>query len=65
MEEYKDFWMIYVEGASSPNKRHYSYDSVYKEAERLAKLHIGKRVYILRPTAAIVQELAPITVIKL
>ncbi len=64
-EEYRDFWMIYVEHGSSPSKKHHSYDSAYKEAERLAKLHIGKKVYILRPTMAVIQELAPLTIIKL
>lgn len=45
MSEYK-FWMVYVEGASSPTKHHWSYKEAYEEAERLVT-KTGKQAYLL------------------
>ena len=42
----KGFYMVYVEGAGAPARRHDTYDSAYKEAVRLVKKDGGK-VYIL------------------
>lgn len=67
MEIEKEFWMIYVENRSSPTKRHYTYDSAFEEAKRLASdlKNIKSKVYILRATGCLVQELAPIKYTKL
>lgn len=36
------FWMVFVEGASSPKKQHETVESAQMEAERLAKSNIGR-----------------------
>lgn len=41
------FWMLYVEGGSSPNCRHFTLEAALKEAERLARNNLGRRVHIL------------------
>lgn len=64
-KEYKEFWMVYVEGRSMPVKKHETYDSAYKEATRLSVGNTSVPVYILKATGAIIQELAPIKFIKL
>lgn len=44
------FWMVYVNGKSSPTKKHYSFSEVKQEAERLCLIE-HKEVYILEATA--------------
>lgn len=41
------FWMVFVEGASSPAKQHETVESAQMEAERLAKANIGRKVWVL------------------
>lgn len=48
MKEY-EFFMIYVEGESSPTFKHLSYESAVTEAKRLARA-FKKKVYILHAT---------------
>lgn len=64
-KEYREFWMIYVEGRSMPVKKHESYDSAYKEALRLTAGNTNIPVYLLRTTGALIQEVAPVKFIKL
>lgn len=54
-----EFAMIYVEGASTPTKMHFSEESVNTEADRLAR-DTKKRVFILRPVEVREVELAPV-----
>ena len=41
------FWMVFVEGASSPAKQHETVESAQMEAERLARANIGRKVWVL------------------
>lgn len=41
------FYMLYVEGRSSPTVKHRTYLDAKREAERLAKNNPGKDVYLL------------------
>lgn len=47
----KKFWMLYVEGASSPTRKHESYLDALNEAKRIAKetSYKGGAIYILEP----------------
>jgi hypothetical protein len=53
------FWMIFVMGGSSPNKVHYTEESANEEATRLAR-ETKKVVYILKPSAILEVEPAPV-----
>lgn len=49
------FYMVYVEGKSSPTKKHASYNSAANEALRLKKTQTyGTKVYILEATRIVV-----------
>lgn len=67
MEIQKQFWMVYVDKRSSPTVKHETYNSAFEEATRLTKdpRNIGVKIYILRATGYFVQELAPVSFIKL
>lgn len=41
------FFMVWKEGTPSPVKRHPNHSSAFKEAKRIARLHPGKKVYVL------------------
>ena len=43
----KPFFMVFVEGASTPSQKHDSPEAAHEEAERLVLKH-GKAAYILR-----------------
>ena len=53
------FWMLYVEGASSPTTKHHTETEAKKEAERLAKT-TRKRVHVLEMTSFCEISEAPI-----
>jgi hypothetical protein len=48
MDNNYTFWMCWVEGKSNSTYRHRTMDSAQKEAERLARLNQGLKVYILK-----------------
>ena len=52
------FYMIYVEGASSPTVKHLTFEAADAEAERLAKNNLGKQVYILESKAEYVASVS-------
>lgn len=45
------FWMLYIEGQRGPTFKHASEATARQEAERLAKLIPGKKVYLLEAKA--------------
>ena len=61
MNENYTFWMCYVEGKQSPTRRHRTMDSAQKEAERLARLNQGLKVYILKADLFALVELPQCT----
>ncbi len=42
------FYLVYVDGAQSPNVKHFDYDEAIMEAGRLA-VKTGKPTYVLSP----------------
>ena len=46
MDKKETFFMVYVEGESSPTYKHLTIESADTEAKRLAKL-LNKKVYVL------------------
>ncbi len=48
-EYYEDFYMNYVEDGGAPTHKHATQELAQKEAERLAEINRGKRVYVLHP----------------
>jgi hypothetical protein len=53
------FWMIFVMGGSSPSKVHYTELAANEEGARLAR-ETKKVVYILKPSAILEVEPAPV-----
>ena len=53
--------MCYVEGKQNPTHRHRTMDSAQKEAERLARLNQGLKVYILKADSFALVELPKCT----
>jgi len=49
------FWMLYVEGASSPTRKHESYLDALNEAKRIASQpnYKGGSLYILEPMGVV------------
>ena len=49
------FWMLYVEGANSPTRKHESYLDALEEAKRMAGLRDfkGSRIYVLEAVGVI------------
>jgi len=45
------FWMVYVEGKSSPTKKHETLEDAEREAVRLAQQNDGRSVFLLIATA--------------
>ena len=54
-----EFAMVFVEGGATPNKMHFSEESLNREADRLAR-DSKKKVFILRPVECREVELAPV-----
>jgi hypothetical protein len=54
------FWMLHVEGGSSPSKKHYNYTEALTEAERLLKSLGKSKVYILQVHRALVTKAPPV-----
>lgn len=46
------FWMVWMEGNRDPQHKHTSSHSAEMEAERLARLHPGRTLYILESVNA-------------
>jgi hypothetical protein len=46
------FWMVWCEDGQLPTFKHGSEESARREAERLARVHSGKRFYVLVAEAA-------------
>lgn len=50
MEEEHTFWMVYVEGKMGSTIKHPSNTEAFVEAERLARLEKGRKVFVLEAT---------------
>ena len=50
-EKPNDFFMVWTKTGWAPRKPHASFDAACKEAERLARLHPGKKFIVLKPVA--------------
>ncbi len=57
------FWMLYIEGRSSPTFKHGTIGDAHVEADRLARLpdNRGRKVYILEATRYCVIEEVPVS----
>ena len=55
MAEEGKFWMVYVEGKSSPTKKHADFNEAYDEARRLAKKE-GRDTYLLQAVSKFYTE---------
>ena len=57
------FWMVYIEGKGAPTHKHFLYDEVHIEAERLLRLQGNqeRKAYILETVCFGVIENLPIT----
>ena len=56
MQEFTSFWMVWVEGSGPPSFKHWTEESAAKEADRLARIHKGYRVYVLHTVSACVHS---------
>ncbi len=41
------FWMVWVKDTPTTRVRHPSHQLAFEEADRLARLNVGKKVYVL------------------
>ena len=55
------FWCCYVEGTGGYTYRHAARPLAEQEAERLARLNEGKKVYVLETVCHCIAEPAPVT----
>lgn len=46
------FYMCYVENGNSPKQTHATLEQAKQEAERLSRINVGKRVYLLQSIAS-------------
>jgi len=64
---YDKFWLVWVEGTPTTEKKHPNSSSAYNEAKRVARQpqNIGKKAYVLEATDYFVVELSPLTHVTL
>jgi hypothetical protein len=61
----KIFWMVWLHDSPTTNHRHDSYPGAKKEADRIARLNPGKKVYVLEAMDYRMVELPPIVTVDL
>ena len=55
------FWCCYLAGTGGNTHRHLTRQEAEQEAERLARLNEGKKVYVLETVCYCIAEPAPVT----
>ena len=59
-----DFWMVWRDGHDTPKVKHEHRDQARGEAKRLARLHLGKKFFVLHAESVFEVE-DPVNEIKL
>lgn len=54
--EHKKFWLVWHERGSYPIFKHENYEDACNEAERLAKLNQGIKIYVLECVSSCVKD---------
>lgn len=50
------FYMLYLDGGGAPTVCHGTKEAAKAEAERLARAHSGRRVYVMQAVASVIKS---------